>query len=1123
VSLSGVNTAHPTFLTPSFDVQDAVLDGCKYVFGLVVDDGEQTSPVDFVQVVVNDRRPVAEPALGKPNPVYKGDLVTLDGTASYDPDDVSRSDPLTYDWSTLLDLAITDAYTATPSFTAPNAVGDYVFTLQVSDPILSSQAVDLTVHVNNHVPVADAGADLSTWRDNPETMLQGSGTDQDAVDQQNLTYKWTQTGGTSVTLSSDTVAQPWFTTPSVTGDLTFQLVVSDGDDTSAADTVVVHVTNRAPVASAIGPGQMSVLTKGLLDGSGSYDPDRMDSLSFNWTQLAGTPVMLSNATASKTTFIAPPTSQTLQFELVVSDGSLTDIAYVNVNVLNTAPVADAGSTINANGGEVIWLDASGSYDPEGGRLSYAWKQTYPSPGNVQLADPTSPVIPVKLPNTSGKIEFQVTVSDGEMSSTAKVAGSVHAYAGQTAWTDQLDDPFRPAPSSYIAAIGENANAIQNTNGGALTIRDLATGSTVSNLGTKEVLIGQQHGVAVTAAFSFSEGTSLTFWGVRDQTLVTLATAHIPAPCVAIGDIAFSPDDQRLYLQVEDLTQSPAAVDIAALDITPLQDIQPSSPPILGYQRLEQSAHGIAADNEHVYVTQPYNASQDDLWSFDTTQLGATGTWGAALAIHVCGTQTSTGIFDVIVRDKTMYGACSQGLAVLDLSSGTPQVTWRLPEARGEELTVHGDILVIGAPTTAIYAVDLSSGAPKLVGVMHGTKFVNSLLPLRLQTSGSWTYWRTTGGLISSSTVVNPPTPAASVSASHPLGLTAKDGLLLLGSDRTEVYDVTQPAAPSLLTTLGAAPSGRESYALRTPWSGLVGQSGSLASFDLFANTTSGVAERTSVGFDYVRVAGQQAIVGSDAGLEVVDLDTGALSTYGTSAAQGLAIVGDTAWATWSDGSLQSYPLSDPTAGTSSKGHPFERGLPAYGSLLATGAYASFSTWDVSGRSASYYGTTKNGFGEPLHSVGTGSALLMAERGGLGVYVVGPQGVMSTMGHYASTGPLGGVTTDAGWAWAINGNSGNVEGYDLRTARFAQRYVTEPSAVAAPVILSYQIFWSEPSVGAKVLCLATDGTVSIINVDPVKKTATFTWTMPAVTGGYEIACAVGDDGTYTVLRDRVNVQ
>jgi hypothetical protein len=57
-----------------------------------------------------------------------------------------------------------------------------------------------------------------------------------------LTYAWTQTGGSAVTLSSAAAAKPTFTAPSSAATLTFQLVVSDGRLSSSPASVTVTVT-----------------------------------------------------------------------------------------------------------------------------------------------------------------------------------------------------------------------------------------------------------------------------------------------------------------------------------------------------------------------------------------------------------------------------------------------------------------------------------------------------------------------------------------------------------------------------------------------------------------------------------------------------------------------------------------------------------------------------------------------------------------------------------------------------------------------------------------------------------------------------------------------------------------
>jgi hypothetical protein len=100
-----------------------------------------------VTVAASNRPPVAN--AGPNQQVNEGDLVTLDGSASSDPD----GDALTYSWSLIGGPAVTLSSTsaAKPTFTAPDD-GAYTFRLVVNDGQATSSD-DITVNVTNVVPV----------------------------------------------------------------------------------------------------------------------------------------------------------------------------------------------------------------------------------------------------------------------------------------------------------------------------------------------------------------------------------------------------------------------------------------------------------------------------------------------------------------------------------------------------------------------------------------------------------------------------------------------------------------------------------------------------------------------------------------------------------------------------------------------------------------------------------------------------------------------------------------------------------------------------------------------------------------------------------------------------------
>ena len=95
-------------------------------------------------------------------------------------------------------------------------------------------------------PVADAGV-AQTMQVNSTVQLHGAASYDPSGNP--LTYQWSQTAGTPVTLSSTTAAQPTFTAPASPATLTFQLIVSNGPSTSSPGTVTVTITSGAGSAS----------------------------------------------------------------------------------------------------------------------------------------------------------------------------------------------------------------------------------------------------------------------------------------------------------------------------------------------------------------------------------------------------------------------------------------------------------------------------------------------------------------------------------------------------------------------------------------------------------------------------------------------------------------------------------------------------------------------------------------------------------------------------------------------------------------------------------------------------------------------------------------------------------
>ena len=531
---TSTDQAKPTFTAPTELLNDVTL-----TFSLTVNDGtnadSEAATVDVTVTAGTNDAPTAD--AGAAQTVAEGAAVTLDGSASSDPEDAA----LTYTWTQTAPASgkgagltlDTSTDQAKPTFTAPTELLNDVtltFSLTVNDGTnADSEAatVDVTVTAGtNDAPTADAGA-AQTVAEGAAVTLDGSASSdpEDAA----LTYTWTQTApasgkGAGLTLDTSTdQAKPTFTAPTellndVT--LTFSLTVNDGTnaDSEAAtvDVTVTAGTNDAPTADA---GAAQTVAEGAavtLDGSASSDPEDA-ALTYTWTQTApasgkGAGLTLDTSTdQAKPTFTAPTellNDVTLTFSLTVNDGTNADSEAATVDVTvtagtNDAPTADAGAAQTVAEGAAVTLDGSASSDPEDAALTYTWTQTAPASGkgagltldtSTDQAKPTF-TAPTELLNDV-TLTFSLTVNDGTNADSEAATVDVTVIAVPS------------APSGLTAAAGDAQVTLSWADPGNATI-DIYQVSTNGDTSFADIP-GSGADTASHTVTSLTNGTEYTF-------------------------------------------------------------------------------------------------------------------------------------------------------------------------------------------------------------------------------------------------------------------------------------------------------------------------------------------------------------------------------------------------------------------------------------------------------------------------------------------------------------------------------------------------------------------------------------------------------------------------------------
>ncbi len=376
-------------------------------------------------------------------------LIELDGTASeaYDATDIL------YEWSQIDGprVELSDPYAAKPYFRTGEP-GLYRFQLIVTANSLRSEPfiVEIMIERDNQPPVAQAPEEV---RGEVGVYLEVDGSASFDPEGGNLGYRWRLLSGGDPGIPAEAFDQPTLAfVPKQDGVYELELIVTDGETTSApiisrlfikpqprppvakaraiareipvakADTASASQAPKAkPVARIEGP---AVTKKGeavMLDARGSSGSDEGKKLSYLWRQKSGPFIsnfeMVHDGAAER---FVPPRSGDYEFELVIAEGAMESAPAIHsLKVINEAqpPVAMVTAPERAAPGSLVKLDASGSYDLEGSKLAFRWRQTGgPKVTKYLIDDDLGDAAPGFHPPSPGKYSFELIVSNGNLSS-----------------------------------------------------------------------------------------------------------------------------------------------------------------------------------------------------------------------------------------------------------------------------------------------------------------------------------------------------------------------------------------------------------------------------------------------------------------------------------------------------------------------------------------------------------------------------------------------------------------------------------------------------------------------------------------------------------------------------------
>ncbi|HET9306133.1 MAG TPA: PKD domain-containing protein, partial [Candidatus Sulfotelmatobacter sp.] len=437
-----------------------------YVFQLTANDSQlQTSSQVTVTVVALNKAPQVS-CSSVPSVTLPVTTTTLSCTVT--DDGLPQGSTVTQTWSELSGPAavtFTNPTAGTTNATFPVA-GTYSLQLTAYDTQLTANsAVTVVVNPASQPPTVTISPSSQTIALPTITVtLTGTVTDSVLPPGGSLSQSWSeQSGAAGVTFGSPTQAT---TTVTFTAAGTYTLLLTASNTQmvgSATATVVVTggstVTNpnQAPHVSAGLYNPISLPTNSLtLQGTVTDDGLPSNTLTINWSQVAGPAAVTFNTPNQASSLVTFPVAGTYRLRLSANDTQLTSTAdtVMTVNASDLGPKVSFSPTLI----NLIYpatsttLSANITANP-GTTLAEVWTE-YSGPEQVVFSSPNSATTQVTFP-VPGFYVFQLAVSDGQYTGTGivnvQVYGSAPAAPQVTLVTPQ-DAQTVTAPVNVIGSV-----------------------------------------------------------------------------------------------------------------------------------------------------------------------------------------------------------------------------------------------------------------------------------------------------------------------------------------------------------------------------------------------------------------------------------------------------------------------------------------------------------------------------------------------------------------------------------------------------------------------------------------------------------------------------------------------